>query len=226
MVWYLLLTAAASSGVFLAGLFFKGLNSSSSNSFSKASSSLLRIRRSSKLTFKSISSFNDTSSTFLSRFGKNSLRLFPTTPGIDSALAFIVSRSSYSFSHFAAVFWPTFGTPGILSEESPTKANISLIWLGLTPNFSKTFASSKFWCVIVFMVVVWGSSTNCIISLSKVETTDVYFLSFAILTNVAITSSASTPLISNKGNPIALHISLTGFNCSLSSSGIGGLLDL
>ena len=75
-------------------------------------------------------------------------------------------------------------------------------------------------------MVVLGSSTNCIRSLSSDETTALNFLSLAVLTIVAITSSASTPSISIKGNPIALHISFKGFNCSLKSSGIGGLLDL
>ena len=71
-----------------------------------------------------------------------------------------------------------------------------------------------------------GSSTNCIKSLSSDETTAFTFLSLAVLTNVAITSSASTPSISISGNPIALQISFKGFNCSRKSSGMGGLLAL
>ena len=44
-----------------------------------------------------------------------------------SAFFLIASISPYSFNHFAAVLTPTFGTPGILSELSPTRASKSLI---------------------------------------------------------------------------------------------------
>ena len=52
------------------------------------------------------------------------------------------------------------------------------------------------------------------------------FFSFAFFTSVAITSSASTPAISIKGNPIALTMFFNGWSCSLKSSGIGGLFAL
>ena len=103
-VSYWLFTTATSSAVFLTGLFFKGLNSNSKYSLAKASSSLFRTNKLSKSVFRSRSLFKDTSSIFLSRLGRNSLRLFPTTPGKDSAFALIVSRSVNSLSHFAAVF--------------------------------------------------------------------------------------------------------------------------
>ena len=98
----------------------------------------------------------------------------------------------------------------MLSDESPTKASISLIWLGFTPNFSNTLPSLNISCFIVFINVVSGSSTNCIRSLSREETTHLYLASFAILVIVAITSSASTPSISIRGNPMALQIDFTG----------------
>ena len=135
-------------------------------------------------------------------------------------------KSPYWFSHFAAVFCPTFGTPGMLSEASPTKASKSLIWLGFTPNFSNTLSSLKILCFIVSIIEIWGSSTSCIRSLSNDEMTHLYFAFFAICEIVAITSSASTPSISIRGNPIARQIDLTGANWSLRSSGIGGLLAL
>ena len=78
----------------------------------------------------------------------------------------------------------------------------------------------------MFIIVEIGSSTNCIKSLSNDDITVLNFFSFAILTNVAITSSASTPAISIRGNPIALTISFNGCSCSLRSSGIGGLFAL
>ena len=173
-----------------------------------------------------ISVFKETRSIFLSKLGRNSLKLLPTTPGKDSAFSLIFSISLNSLSHLAAVFCPTFGTPGMLSDESPTSANISLICVGLTPNFSKTFSSLKVLWVMVFIKVVSGSLTSCIRSLSRLETTHLKSLSLATVTKVAITSSASTPSTSSSGKPIALQISFTGFNCSLKSSGIGGRFDL
>ena len=119
----------------------------------------------------STSVFRDTRSIFLSRSSREFLRLSPTTPLIESAFFLIVSMSPYSLSHFAAVFCPTFGTPGMLSDVSPTRASISIIWLGLTPNFSKTLSSLKISCFMVFINVVSGSLTNCMRSLSSDEIT-------------------------------------------------------
>ena len=79
---------------------------------------------------------------------------------------------------------------------------------------------------MVFIMVEIGSSTSCIRSLSSDDITDLKPFSFASLTRVAMTSSASTPPISIKGKPIAIQISFRGTNCSLRSSGIGGLLAL
>ena len=78
----------------------------------------------------------------------------------------------------------------------------------------------------MFIIFAEGSSTNCIKSLSKDEITLLKLFSLAILTNVAITSSASTPSISIKGKPIALQTFFSGTNCSRKSSGIGGLFAL
>ncbi len=49
-------------------------------------------------------------------------RFSPTTPVILSAFCSSVSMLLYVPSHFAAVFGPTFGMPGMLSELSPIKA--------------------------------------------------------------------------------------------------------
>ena len=106
---------------------FAAANSSSANSLSSSSSLGLNLSKSSKLNPKSTSSFNETNSTFLSNSLRLFLRLSPTTPFIASAFFFIPSKSPYSISHLAAVFCPTFGTPGMLSDVSPTKANISRI---------------------------------------------------------------------------------------------------
>ena len=122
IVSYLESFLGASSSLLLSS----ALNSNSIKIFSSSSSLGVNFNRSLKLSFKSTSSFNDTNATFLSRSFKQFLRFSPTTPVIDSAFFLIPSKSPYSFNHFAAVFWPTFGTPGILSEESPVRASISL----------------------------------------------------------------------------------------------------
>ena len=59
-----------------------------------------------------------------------------------SACSRIVSISLYSSKSLRAVFGPTPSTPGILSEVSPTNANISIIPSGPTPHFSFTLALS------------------------------------------------------------------------------------
>jgi hypothetical protein len=57
-----------------------------------------------------------------SSVGRLSRRLSPTLPEMSAACATMPSALPYSASHFAAVFGPTFGTPGMLSELSPTSA--------------------------------------------------------------------------------------------------------
>ncbi len=49
-------------------------------------------------------------------------RLSPTLPPTSPARSIKASSEPNSFSHFAAVFGPHFGTPGMLSELSPIKA--------------------------------------------------------------------------------------------------------
>ena len=51
-----------------------------------------------------------------------SRRYSPTFPVISSALVIIFSTVSYLVSQFTAVLGPTFWTPGMLSEVSPTNA--------------------------------------------------------------------------------------------------------
>ena len=49
-------------------------------------------------------------------------RFSPILPFTASALAITASSEPYWLSHLAAVFGPTFGTPGMLSTESPISA--------------------------------------------------------------------------------------------------------
>ena len=108
-------------------LFICVANSNSEKILFSISSSGLKVRRSSNSIFMSTFFFKDTRFIFLSKSSKEFLRFSPTTPFINAAFSLIDSKSPYSFNHFAAVFCPTFGTPGMLSDESPTRANISLI---------------------------------------------------------------------------------------------------
>ena len=153
------------------------------------------------LFFNGTSFFKVTNSMFLSRSLIESLNDSPTAPFSSLDLFIRFSRLRYSVSHFDAVLGPTFGTPGILSEESPTKAKYSIICSGPTPNFSLTFLESKVSSVMVFIINTFSSSTNCIKSLSNDEIMTVC-LPFSSEANVAITSSASTPEISTTGAPM------------------------
>ena len=65
-------------------------------------------------------------------------------PGSSSAWAITSARVPYCWSHFAAVFGPTPGTPGTLSTESPTSAWKSMTCSGRTPqSFTSASASSS-----------------------------------------------------------------------------------
>jgi hypothetical protein len=70
---------------------------------------------------------------FTSRFTVSSSRPFgsqasalrrfsPTAPGISPACAITWSSEPYCWIHLAAVFGPTFSTPGTLSTASPVSA--------------------------------------------------------------------------------------------------------
>mmetsp|Transcript_43177 Transcript_43177/g.139405 ORF Transcript_43177/g.139405 Transcript_43177/m.139405 type:complete len:297 (-) Transcript_43177:282-1172(-) len=62
---------------------------------------------------------------------------------IDGAAARTASSVPCSPSSFAAVFWPTPGTPGTLSLASPTSASRSTSWSGRTPCLACTAAASS-----------------------------------------------------------------------------------
>ena len=113
--------------LFFFSLFLTDANSNSEKILLSSLSSGFSINRSLNSTWISTSCFKDTRLIFLSKSSKEFLRFSPTTPLIDEAFSLIESKSPNSFNHLAAVFCPTFGTPGILSDESPTSASISLI---------------------------------------------------------------------------------------------------
>ena len=124
----------------------------------------------------------------------------PTFPEISSACSITPAKLEYCCSHFTAVFGPTVGTPGILSEASPDKVKKSTICSGGNPNFSITPDRS----VNLFFMVssrVILSETSCVKSLSPVAIRMFIPLCSASLARVPITSSASTPFTRIKGKP-------------------------
>ena len=114
--------------LFAVGLVVTGaLKPNSSNNCSNLSLSAFCSRRLLKDTPISTSFLRETSSMFLSKSSNDDLKFSPTLPFILSAFSITFRISPNSFNHLAAVLIPTFGTPGMLSDVSPTKANISLI---------------------------------------------------------------------------------------------------
>ena len=138
-----------------------------------------------------------------------SRRLSPTFPLMASAFSTMPSAVPYSLSHLAAVLAPTFGTPGMLSDESPTSASQSMICSGNTSNFSLTPSRSSTAPVIV-LTIVTRSLTSCAMSLSPVDIRTSIPAAAACRLSVPITSSASTPSIRKRGRPIAGIVSSRG----------------
>lgn len=108
--------------------------------------------------------------------------------------------------HFAAVFSPTPGMPGRLSEGSPRRAAKSGYWAGVNPYFSNTFSGVKRvssetplvgYSTVVCSLTSWKESRSPVtISTSKPSAS-------AWVARVAITSSASKPSTAKRAAPIA-----------------------
>ena len=113
-----------------------------------------------------------------------------------------LSSVPYCASHFAAVFGPTFATPGTLSTASPVSVRRSSIWSGRTSNFASTPASSNVSLLIVLTILMRGR-TSCVRSLSDDEMTVSMPASAACCASVPMTSSASTPSTISSGQPCA-----------------------
>lgn len=125
--------------------------------------------------------------------------------------------------HFAAVFSPTPGMPGRLSDGSPRRAAKSGYWAGVSPYFSKTFSgvnrvSSETpfvgYSTVVCSLTSWKESRSPVtISTSKPSAS-------AWVASVAITSSASKPSIANRETFIASSSSPISSTWPLNSSGV------
>ena len=142
-------------------------------------------------------------------------------PAIFSGSPYSASRPPRPCSNACAVFSPTPGTPGMLSEESPISARKSIINSGGTPYFATTSSGPRIVLVMVLMSVMPGV-TSCAISLSPVLISTGRPIFSASRASVPITSSASTPETANSGKPIAFTMVCSGSICARRSSGIGG----
>ncbi len=162
------------------------------------------------------------SSRFSGSRGRVSRRLSPILPPMLPALAITPSRVSYSASHFAAVFGPHLGTPGMLSTLSPISARKSMIWSARTPNFSTTAASESSLPPLMVLTSATPGRTSWAKSLSLVEMVTSMPARAPCTASVPITSSASTPSTRRIGKPNACTICSIGSTCARSSSGIGG----
>ena len=101
-------------------------------------------------------------------------RFSPILPGILVALSMMLSMFWYSASHLAAVFGPTFGTPGMLSEVSPTSARKSITWSARSASTLKRSAMLAVVVTAFFMVssrVMSAWVSSCAMSLSPLEMT-------------------------------------------------------
>ncbi len=151
-----------------------------------------------------------------------------------TASAFAITPSSvpYSASHFAAVFGPHLGTPGMLSMLSPISASMSTICPGRTPNFSITAWSLSMRLPVMVLTSSTipfpdaGGRTSCAKSLSPVEMVTSMPSAAPCNASVPITSSASTPGTRRIGRPSASTSFIIGSTCARRSSGIGGRLAL
>ncbi|MNC08699.1 hypothetical protein D3C75_562960 [compost metagenome] len=140
---------------------------------------------------------------------------------IFSGLAYSVSSPPKPCSSACAVFSPTPGTPGMLSDESPINARKSMMSSGGTPYLVRTSSGPRMVLVMVLISVTPGV-TNCAISLSPVLINTGRPTRSASSASVPITSSASTPETARRGKPMALTIAWRGSICARRSSGIGG----
>ena len=80
---------------------------------------------------------------FIFTCSMRSRKFWPATPLISSAWATSSSSEPYWRIHLVAVFSPTFGTPGRLSDGSPRSAAKSGYCAGVSWYFSSTAAGVK-----------------------------------------------------------------------------------
>ncbi len=152
-----------------------------------------------------------------------SRKFCPALPLTSSARATSSSNEPNWLIHFAAVFSPTPGMPGRLSDGSPRSAAKSGYCCGLSPYFSWTFSGVKRvssetplvgYSTVTWSLISWNESRSPVtISTSKPAAS-------AWVASVAMTSSASNPSTANRSACIASSSSPISSTCPLNSSGV------
>ncbi len=152
-----------------------------------------------------------------------SRKFCPALPLTSSARSTSSANDPNWLIHFAAVFSPTPGMPGRLSDGSPRSAAKSGYWAGVRPYFSTTFSgvyrvSSETplvgYSTVVFSVTSWKESRSPVtISTSKPSAS-------ACVASVAMMSSASKPSTANRCTCIASSSSPISSTCPRNSSGV------
>ena len=122
-------------------------NSRSSNLAATSATLASLNAKSSGPTSRSMSVIIWVSLRFICTCSMRSRKLLPTTPLISSACSTKDAKSPYLTIHLVAVFSPTFGMPGKLSEGSPRNAAKSGYCAGVRPYFSSTAEGVKRWRV-------------------------------------------------------------------------------
>ncbi len=149
-----------------------------------------------------------------------------TRPFSASVPARMASTLPKSCTSFDAVFSPTPGTPGMLSDASPFRATYSRYFSGGRPNRSVTAASSyRTMSEIPFRlnITVMPGRTSWKKSRSAVTITVSMPRSRARTASVAMASSASCPSTSTIGIRSVSTTSRISGSCCLKSSGVSRL---
>ena len=182
------------------------LSSSSETSFCASSNTRSDSKIVSDIFVEGISSFKSVlifaSSLLIIKTSLFSINEFLIFGVKSSKFLYIFSILLYSINRFVAVFSPTPGSPGILSDGSPFNARYSTYWFVLKPNlFTKNFSSTKstseiplfVYKIFVFVEISWN------VSLSPVTIKTFLFFTLKVLDREPRTSSASKPFLETWG---------------------------
>lgn len=150
-------------------------------------------------------------------------RFSPAFPFTSSARSHSSANDPNWMIHFAAVFSPTPGMPGRLSDGSPRSAAKSGYWRGDSPYFSSTFSGvnrvSSETPLVGYSTVTW-SLTSWNASRSPVTISTSYPSASAWVASVAMMSSASYPSTAKRLTAIASSSSPISSTWLRNSSGV------
>ncbi len=144
-------------------------------------------------------------------------------PGTLSIFASTFSTDPNSAISFVAVFSPTPGTPGMLSDVSPIRPFRSTTCSGVTPYwaYSASWSNSAISEIPLRVSITFvAGPISCSASRSPVTMMTSWPAFAARQASVPMISSASKPASSSTAIPIAASSSRTSGNCSASSVGV------